>query len=901
MGGPGWRCRLRLSLTLAGLAIGGASLPPPSFPRTRIVFRVPPPARRCALGGVPLGAARPERDSLLTAPGLRACAGVTCAGQYDGWRGGKPPYFSPSTPLDSSAPGGRPFFYTPGENYTFPPPGYSIEIWDDDESGTLNGYIPLKKESQCPTEGTPGSTGWDCTNGNVQCDNRKGCWDSFGIEYFANQKYVEDPVHVEVGAYIGSHEWDPGTSRWWFPYKNSKDGTWSGAYYDQDPLEDIKQKYRCSEYNPTLPGLDWHKPTGGNSYPGGLDQKLHFPNSHEQAKECWDQYKVGSRPLASSKLNVSYTHVTENGIVYTNRTRLSIQWTEDESWLDADIPNPQRIICLTWKGMIGTNRHMPSASMTEAERTRIRGIEKSRCWSVIFNVRPKLSVCASVDSVANMRPDPQKCGKSSLFKTNFDNLNTDGDLSIVPVAVGQELKSYVYFEDGNSDFTTNCSMCDDVTISVLSNPGIPNSARLGATKGRHDVNNASDAPSRLVPVFLNGEVSAASYYQFSRRFEFKPDEKSATKVFEKNERNGLKYKMCFVARSTTTTFYPPGTLTQSSKEYCAFIQVVRPELDLHGLSQLQSGVGDEVLPMVAPNLDNVPSLGLKWLKMGHTEPVRGRHLENAELQEALRDKTEFSQKEWNSFGVEDLHIDDFVESNGIFFRPDRFHASFDHNSLPFKARVNCPYKWKVEVVDKKDEIIPAEAIGEDASFRFLSESQSGYQKGVYKPRAKVDPENPLPKGAVLSPYDEDKKHQILSWSPERGSEGQSFTFCLWISEAVIDEGRYLRCTNITVQKCEVCGRPSDTLHSISMEYGTDWLQLWGANHDIENPNSLNDYVPLKLGPMYTLNKRQDLETLASRFSMTSSDLRRVNPDLHGQNDLAADTTVCLIPRICGSA
>ena len=290
-----------------GLAVPAAAVPnarracdrrclhPPPLSHAPASFSAPPPARRCALGGVPLGAARPERDSLLTAPGLRECAGVTCAGQYDGWRGGKPPYFSPSTPLDSSAPGGRPFFYTPGENYTFPPPGYSIEIWDDDESGTLNGYIPLKKESQCPT-GTPGSTGWDCTNGNVQCDNRKGCWDSFGIEYFANQKYVEDPVHVEVGAYIGSHEWDPGTSRWWFPYKNSKEGTWSGAYYDQDPLEDIKQKYRCSEYNPTLPGLDWHKPTGGNSYPGGPDQKLHFPNSHEQAKECWDQYKVGSRP-----------------------------------------------------------------------------------------------------------------------------------------------------------------------------------------------------------------------------------------------------------------------------------------------------------------------------------------------------------------------------------------------------------------------------------------------------------------------------------------------------------------------------------------------------------------------------------------------------------------------------
>ena len=59
MGGPGWRCRLRLSLTLAGLAIGGASAPPP-LSHAPASLSPPPPARRCALGGGPLGAARPS-------------------------------------------------------------------------------------------------------------------------------------------------------------------------------------------------------------------------------------------------------------------------------------------------------------------------------------------------------------------------------------------------------------------------------------------------------------------------------------------------------------------------------------------------------------------------------------------------------------------------------------------------------------------------------------------------------------------------------------------------------------------------------------------------------------------------------------------------------------------------
>ena len=142
------------------------------------------------------------------------------------------------------------------------------------------------------------------------------------------------------------------------------------------------------------------------------------------------------------------------------------------------------------------------------------------------------------------------------------------------------------------------------------------------------------------------------------------------------------------------------------------------------------------------------------------------------------------------------------------------------------------------------------------------------------------------------------EYQILSWSPVRGLEAKTFRFCLLISELHIKEGSHRQCTNIYVQKCTVCGKPSDTLLSISMEYKTDWLQLWGANYNVSNPNNLKNYIRLKLGPMYVVTKDEDTKILASRFSMTTEALMAINPDLLGNTSLVAGTQVCLMPRIC---
>jgi len=60
--------------------------------------------------------------------------------------------------------------------------------------------------------------------------------------------------------------------------------------------------------------------------------------------------------------------------------------------------------------------------------------------------------------------------------------------------------------------------------------------------------------------------------------------------------------------------------------------------------------------------EDVPVLGLKWQCAGIVEPATGRLLENEALANALSTKLEFTQQEWATFDMVDLHIDDYVKS-----------------------------------------------------------------------------------------------------------------------------------------------------------------------------------------------------------------------------------------------
>ena len=63
------------------------------------------------------------------------------------------------------------------------------------------------------------------------------------------------------------------------------------------------------------------------------------------------------------------------------------------------------------------------------------------------------------------------------------------------------------------------------------------------------------------------------------------------------------------------------------------------------------------------------ALGLKWQNVGSSKPAMGQELEHQQLCEALGDKTEFTQHEWDGFNITNLREDHFVKSGDNYFKP----------------------------------------------------------------------------------------------------------------------------------------------------------------------------------------------------------------------------------------
>jgi serine/threonine protein kinase len=82
--------------------------------------------------------------------------------------------------------------------------------------------------------------------------------------------------------------------------------------------------------------------------------------------------------------------------------------------------------------------------------------------------------------------------------------------------------------------------------------------------------------------------------------------------------------------------------------------------------------------------------GLKWKDIGAIRPREGRQLSNLKLEDALGDKTLFTQEEFNDFQIRDLRHDDFVWSNCSYFKPavlDDFEESRASGDLKSQRKI----------------------------------------------------------------------------------------------------------------------------------------------------------------------------------------------------------------------
>ena len=243
------------------------------------------------------------------------------------------------------------------------------------------------------------------------------------------------------------------------------------------------------------------------------------------------------------------------------------------------------------------------------------------------------------------------------------------------------------------------------------------------------------------------------------------------------------------------------------------------------------------------------------------------------------------------------------------FAPQRVPAL---SPTTWPLRVGCTYTFTIAMYEALD-------FGTVLDGFPLSAPAAGYVQGTYQPVAVADAVNPLPSGAVLSAATSigvcaDRslgcarssgpvpayylQVQTLTWTPQRGSENQTVTACLRLRDRTVAAGSTLRCVGWQVAMCQVCATGGDTLASIARAYGTDWLQLWGANSALTNPNGLALPYVLTLGPVYVNPVQQSAALLAKLFAMDLASLLAVNPTLDPAGLVPAGAAVCIMSTVC---
>jgi spore germination protein YaaH len=95
----------------------------------------------------------------------------------------------------------------------------------------------------------------------------------------------------------------------------------------------------------------------------------------------------------------------------------------------------------------------------------------------------------------------------------------------------------------------------------------------------------------------------------------------------------------------------------------------------------------------------------------------------------------------------------------------------------------------------------------------------------------------------------------------------------------------------------MCVGPGDTIGSIAARYSTDWLQLWGSNFNITEPDALQQGQLLTLGPLYRTRFGDTLSSVAQLFSTTKSSILELNPDVAAVEEVAVDTMLCVQPLV----
>ncbi|EKX53356.1 hypothetical protein GUITHDRAFT_101060 [Guillardia theta CCMP2712] len=217
--------------------------------------------------------------------------------------------------------------------------------------------------------------------------------------------------------------------------------------------------------------------------------------------------------------------------------------------------------------------------------------------------------------------------------------------------------------------------------------------------------------------------------------------------------------------------------------------------------------------------------------------------------------------------------------------------------------VGCDYSWNFTSWEARD--FPSTA----SSIDYM-----GFQQGLYKPHAIVDQSNPLPPGATLSSREAVKvcwdrtlactsptyeiSRQEIRYTPTRGQQSLQMKACLVFQDQTYPNLQMrVFCTIFRVNKCKVCIRTDETLLKIAHDYRIDWLQLWSANIQIQNPYALGTSGVLLFGPTFPIIQNTSIADAALRFRTPERSLRSMNPELL-TDWIPPGTILCVVPDIC---
>jgi hypothetical protein len=130
--------------------------------------------------------------------------------------------------------------------------------------------------------------------------------------------------------------------------------------------------------------------------------------------------------------------------------------------------------------------------------------------------------------------------------------------------------------------------------------------------------------------------------------------------------------------------------------------------------------------------ENVPASGLKWIEAGDATPTSGDELFKEELSVALQSETEFTQEEWQAFGISDLRMHHFIKSGQTHFKPAV--AGLDVKKTQMRRSQELEVSW-IEggatlrgVLDKRTPRVDAEGgpqIEVDRGLRFIATDPLG--------------------------------------------------------------------------------------------------------------------------------------------------------------------------------